>query len=466
MRKIAILLALALLLCNLGMLTSCMIMGEQGPQGEKGEKGDQGIQGEKGDSGSDGKDGTTPTIGISEDGYWIINGVKTPERATPFDGITPKLRINETTCEWEVSYDNEVTWISLGIKMNLPTEKSSWNNSSVVFVGDSITAGVGTQKTYCEYLNEIISFRSVVKMGVPGSCVSATSDYGSSTSPLIHRYQNIPNADLIVLFMGTNDYGHETPLGTINDTTDISFYGALNSIIPNIISTHPNSQLVVLTPLHRYGFGSSKITGEALTYDHLPNGRGHTLYDYVDAIRNVCVRYAVPVIDLFAVSGINPSIATIKNTYMPDGIHPNDEGHKKIAYIISAQLELYPGYIREDVSVNDEIVLLQHGNKFVSNYVTDTARASSSINLYLTAGQTVTLKDTSNYQWALVGTTDMYSAVKTHGYYPVNQWSSIASYTIQQDGYYGIVLLKNGNSEFVFGDGGDSNNLYDYITIE
>ena len=498
-RKIAILAALALLLGNFCLLNSCMLtsnpgpqgeqglqgpqgeqglqgpqgeqglqgpQGEQGLQGPQGEQGLQGPQGEKGDTGADGKDGITPTVEISEDGYWIINGIKTAERAIPFDGITPKLRINENTMEWEVSYDNEETWISLGITMDPSAPKSSWSNASVVFVGDSITAGVGTQKTYCEYLNEQISFASVLKMGVSGSCVSATSDYGLQNSPLINRYQSIPNADLIILFMGTNDYGHETPLGSIEDTTDVSFYGALHEIIPGIISKHPSSQLIVMTPLHRYGFGSSKITGDALSYDHLPNGRGHTLYDYVEAIRTVCERYAVPVIDLFATSGINPSISSIKDLYMPDGLHPNDKGHQKIAHLISSQLELYPGPARDDASANNKTVLLQHGNKFVSNYVTDTARASSAINIYLTAGQTVTLKDTSNYQWAIVGTTDMYSNVKTHGYYPVNQWSSIASYTIQRDGYYGIVLLKNNNEKFVFENGVDSNDLYDYIVVE
>ena len=30
--------------------------------------------------------------------------------------VTPKLRINETTNEWEISYDNEQTWTSLGVK--------------------------------------------------------------------------------------------------------------------------------------------------------------------------------------------------------------------------------------------------------------------------------------------------------------------------------------------------------------
>lgn len=60
---------------------------------------------------------------------------------------------------------------------------SAWSGKSVVFVGDSITAGTGTTKTYCEYLAESMGFGSVTVMGVPGSCMSTTSDYGTTKSP-------------------------------------------------------------------------------------------------------------------------------------------------------------------------------------------------------------------------------------------------------------------------------------------
>ena len=52
--------------------------------------------GEDGKDGTDGKNGTNITIRGE-------------------NGITPKLRINDTTNEWEVSYDNEKTWTSLGV---------------------------------------------------------------------------------------------------------------------------------------------------------------------------------------------------------------------------------------------------------------------------------------------------------------------------------------------------------------
>ena len=68
--------------------------GKDGAPGEKGDKGDPGEDGKDGIDGEDGKDGVDgtdgkdgadakdPTIEISEDGYWVINGVKTEYKAT------------------------------------------------------------------------------------------------------------------------------------------------------------------------------------------------------------------------------------------------------------------------------------------------------------------------------------------------------------------------------------------------
>jgi hypothetical protein len=190
-------------------------------------------------------------------------------------------------------------------------------------------------------LKDILGLSKMTGMGVGGSCVSAKSDYGTGNAPLISRWNNIPEADLITIFMGTNDWGHETPLGTIEDTTDVSFYGALNVIIPGLMTKYPNARIIWITPMHRYGFGTSKILGTKFTFDHLPNGRDCTLEDYVNAIKDVCSRWSIPVIDLYSMSGLHPYIAPHKSTYMPDGLHPNKAGHEKMAYLISKWLQIY-----------------------------------------------------------------------------------------------------------------------------
>ena len=225
---------------------------------------------------------------------------------------------------------------------------SCWEGKTAVCVGDSITAGSGVtdvNKRYYNQLKDILNLEAVTGMGVAGSCVSATSNYGNNNQPLIKRYSSIPTGkDLITIFMGTNDYGHETPMGTIADTTDTSFYGALNVIIPGILNRCTTSRLVWITPSRRYGFGKNG-DNVSFTYDWLPNASGYTLLDYVNAIKEVCSRYSVPVIDLYNMSGLQPCISYIKSTYMPDGLHPNDLAHTKIAVYLAKELNMISEYL-------------------------------------------------------------------------------------------------------------------------
>ena len=181
-------------------------------------------------------------------------------------------------------------------------------NKSIFFIGDSITAGVNCDgKTYWQLLEELLEFGSTTAMGVAGSCISSTSDYGSDKAPLVNRFEEIPEADLITIFMGTNDYGHDTPIGTIDDSSDISFYGALNVIIPALMAKYPDAKIVFVTPIHRYGFGVNSATGENHTLDSEPNGAGHTLEEYAEAIKAVCEKYGAYVIDLYNELDVDPS---------------------------------------------------------------------------------------------------------------------------------------------------------------
>lgn len=85
-----------------------------------------------------GEDGYTPELEIGEDGYWYIDGVKQEVKAKAengkdgkdgvdgqdgkdgVNGITPQLRINTSTNNWEVSYNEGGTWKSLDVKATGP----------------------------------------------------------------------------------------------------------------------------------------------------------------------------------------------------------------------------------------------------------------------------------------------------------------------------------------------------------
>ena len=64
------------------LLASCLSLGSCRIVGIKGDTGPTGPSGAQGEKGEDGKDGESPTITISDDGYWVINGVKSNVKAT------------------------------------------------------------------------------------------------------------------------------------------------------------------------------------------------------------------------------------------------------------------------------------------------------------------------------------------------------------------------------------------------
>ena len=136
------------------------------------------------------------------------------------------------------------------------------------------------------------------------------------------------DADVIVVFGGTNDYGHgDAPFGTFSDRTPDTFCGAVHCLFRGLIEKYPTKPIVVITPLHREN-------------DTVPNAlHGKTLKDYVDVIREGAEMYSLPVLDLFASFGVCPNIPAQKAAYCPDGLHPNDAGNRKIAEKLKTFLE-------------------------------------------------------------------------------------------------------------------------------
>ena len=193
---------------------------------------------------------------------------------------------NEETGATETSY---ITFRRKS-ELVLPEGDIKWKGRTAAFLGDSITAGMNTSegKGYWDYLGEILGLKESIPYGVAGSCISATSDMGTGIAPFCERYKDIKrDADLIVIFGGTNDYGYNTPLGDENDKTDVSFYGALYEMLTGLKAEHPKAVIVFMTPLHRVEFGG-------LSVDKQKNDAGYTLYHYIDAIKKQCENLEIP----------------------------------------------------------------------------------------------------------------------------------------------------------------------------
>ena len=150
--------------------------------------------------------------------------------------------------------------------------------------------------------------------------------------PFVNRLDTIPaDADIVVIFGGTNDWGNNAILGNITDAGTSSFYGAYKYILEWLAINRPNAKVMTMTPLKRYYRGGGTTWVNAQT---TPNNKGNLLQDYVRAVKEVSEMYAIPCVDLHNESGLNPVLESVRNRFIGDGLHPTAEGNKKMYPVI------------------------------------------------------------------------------------------------------------------------------------
>lgn len=202
----------------------------------------------------------------------------------------------------------------------------------IAFLGDSITEGVGTSSIDHVYWN-VIAQRTGAECygyGISGTRI-AQQQRVPSPNPSHDQYfgsrveKMIPDADIVVVFGGTNDFGHgDAALGHMDDRRLDTFYGAYHLLMQQLIERYPAAQIVVMTPLHR-------CSEDEDVYNELGVRRQGTLRRYAQAVREVAEFYGIPVCDLYATCKIQPRVEILKQMYMPDGLHPSDAGNVLVA---------------------------------------------------------------------------------------------------------------------------------------
>ena len=220
--------------------------------------------------------------------------------------------------------------ISPALEVNPPY----WRGKTILWMGDSITNGYGSQFNNsfatlvplhldCNYINEAID----------GEALAVYSGDETLRTPLVDHYVNMPDeADAVCVAIGSNDwnYGH-SPFGDMTSADKYTFYGALKILCEGLMKKYLGKPIVFFTPIKRIQNDSPKY--------YETNSRGKTLEDYANAIKEVCGFYGIPVLDLFNECMINPLIPEIKEAYIPDGVHPNIHGHKILARRITGYLK-------------------------------------------------------------------------------------------------------------------------------
>lgn len=199
---------------------------------------------------------------------------------------------------------------------------------TINFLGDSITEGVGTSddsKRYFEVIKEKYGLKKVNGYGISGTRIAkqhSVSDNQRFDIYFASRVNEMDDADAVVVFGGTNDFGHgDAALGSFDDRTPDTFYGALHDLYRKLIEKYPGKPIVIMTPLHRDNENEERFK----------HGNCVVLKTYVDIIKEVAEYYSLPVCDLYKNSGLQPCVDIIKDKFIPDGLHPNDAGHEIIA---------------------------------------------------------------------------------------------------------------------------------------
>ena len=201
---------------------------------------------------------------------------------------------------------------------------SRFKGKKIVFLGDSITVGF-VDKPFANLVAENMGM-TLTNLAVSGSHVTYENDEVVK-SVFVQRGDIPTDADLICIAGGTNDFGHNKPIGISSSNNFYDFYGAYKIMIDWIQQNRPDATLFCMTPLHREN-------------DSKENTLGYVLEDYVNVIRDVCEDRGVPVLDLFSRSGLNPNIEAHKSNFATDGLHPNQIIHDRLGN------HIIPNFIR------------------------------------------------------------------------------------------------------------------------
>ncbi|MCV9884695.1 SGNH/GDSL hydrolase family protein [Metabacillus halosaccharovorans] len=211
---------------------------------------------------------------------------------------------------------------------------NNFTDKTANFIGDSITfgyeSGTGSRvaKPYPTIVKELLGLSSINNYGINGSTIAGDTATSKGYEPIVERYIDMSdNADFVIVAAGTNDFGSDrrVPLGTITDTVNTTFYGALNNLCEGLVNKYLNSTIFFTTPLKR---------------TTMTNAEGLNLEQFANAIKEVCAKYSIPVLDLYNVSGFHVNVTSFKDLYAPDGLHGTQAWYeiqgRKVAHFIKA----------------------------------------------------------------------------------------------------------------------------------
>ena len=201
---------------------------------------------------------------------------------------------------------------------NLECDNNKFENKTWASFGDSITWQDGRQYPSGVQAGQVAKgYQTLVKEKL-GINYRNEGQSGHISRWMVDIYKGSDKKfDIASFFIGTNDFMMHVTLET--------FKSNLIELCEYISTQTPNINVFFMTPLQRWGY---TYEGKKTT---MTNDEGVHLYQYADAMIEVCNSYGFPVVDLYRNSQLNKS--NIK-TFTRDGLHPIDKGYAKFANLV------------------------------------------------------------------------------------------------------------------------------------
>lgn len=276
---------------------------------------------------------------VYEDEY-VFYGIKTDTAEHYYGGSGIDKGFMYVSNGVYASSANSVNVNIYGYTVTINPEIGTYANKTLSILGDSISTFSGyipegnvtyypsgtvqdVTDTWWYKLYAALGMTLNVNNSWSGSRVTTTA--GETSAGCMTRCQNLgTNPDVIIVWMGINDFNNEVALGTYDGTTALpetttTFREAYAIMLNKILTAYPRAEVWVCTLPQCERNGESGFPEV--------NGNGVALLAFNKAILELADAFGVKVLDH------NKCGLTYQNmpTYNPDNLHPNKYGHSLVA---------------------------------------------------------------------------------------------------------------------------------------
>jgi lysophospholipase L1-like esterase len=258
-----------------------------------------------------------------------------------------------------------------------PQKEKSWMaiGDSITFLNDKpqLTKNRIT-KGYMDRVVEKLPYIHFANKGYAGWTIKAIADNINNLG--------LEKADFYTVFLGTNDWWTNLPIGTYDDyknaTGNATAYGSYRTVVDKIRSLNDHAVIIMITPFQRTDYVDINNIHSTIHGAYKANNSGVLFSAYADAIKDIAQKEHFELVDLYYKSGVtmanavnfkrlrDPKTGEYKNYKYPDyidiplnsdkddypypveamnwvydGLHPTDKGHQRLADMLVKVMKKY-----------------------------------------------------------------------------------------------------------------------------